>query len=438
MRKKLKQTITTSLLAASLVFSLTACGGEQGAGTKEAAGKQETTAGDNTEEVSPESAVLTDETLLQDGKLSSNSWRDGILKINGKIFATTKTTLEQFTESGYTADEADMNYILYGYKTVHGHDGKHQEIKLEPKNYSKNTPLYCKHALISGYTVDYSVGDGMEGADAILPGNIKGGMTRDEIIAIVGTPEDNDNSNNLSYRYEENDLTVYSLSFDFDYNTHKLIKVSYDSSQESANVADDSDTIQGTLYPSTNTTLTGKATPSDVLKDAEIKIGSQVYTMPISVSDLTALGYGPDNDNELDLILNVSETYEDLITFTDKGGNIFYGSDIYNSTASPCPISNSFITQIDFDSKAENVSIAQGIKVGSTYDEVCKAFGKKEKGDVVTGVLQNQKVDDSYAVNYTYSAKRGEVSTVIFFDKSTDKVTDIRMSVKDLSQQDED
>ena len=416
MRKNFKKPFLATLLATSLVFSLTACSNEQGSSAP-------ATSSDAEQNASEETKTESDESVLKDGKLASSAWKDGVLKINGKIFTLTKTTLEQFTESGYTADEADMNYIVYGSHSIILSDEKHQKTEIEVKNYSGDKPLYCKHALVSGYTVNFAVENGLEGADAILPGNIKGGMTKDEIIAIVGSPEEDDSDTLLSYTYKENDTTIYSIRFNFDYDTHTLNHVYYSNFMNFANVADDSSTIQNSLDTSSSSTLTDKSNPSDILKDAEIKIGSNVYTMPISMTDLTELGYSMDEE-EMNYVLNSKGEIECSEELKDKGGNIFCVESLYNPSDSPRATSNCLISKLRFNSSAENVSIAKGIKINSSYQEVCDAFGEKEK-------ISN---DEYYYLNYTYSAKRGEVETTFFFSKKDDKVCQIDMSVKELTQ----
>ena len=429
MRKNFKKPILATLLATSLVFCLTACSNEQGSSAPATSSDAEQNA---SEETKSESAVITDESVLKDGKLASNAWKDGVLKINGKIFALTKTTLEQFTESGYTADEADMNYIIYGSHSVPLSDEKHQKTEIKVKNYSNDKPLYCKHALVSGYTVNFAVDNGLEGADAILPGNIKGGMTKDEIIKIVGSPKEDNYDTSLSYEYEENNKGLYTITFHFDYDTHTLTDVNYSSYMDFANVADDSSTIQSSL-DTTSSSLTGKSNPSDILKDAEIKIGSNVYTMPISMTDLTELGYSMHEDR-MDIILNPKEEDESTVELIDKGGNIMNSKCFFNPLDKPCSRSNCLVTELSFNSKAENVSIAKGIKIGSTYNEVCDAFGKTKKLEVESGTIIIKKDESAYCLNYTYSAKRGEVETTFFFSKKDDKVCQIDMSVKELTQ----
>ncbi len=432
MRKKLKQTITTSLLAASLVFSLTACGGEQGAGTKETAGKQETTA--NKPTATPEGS--------QEGALSSSAWSEGLLEINGKSFTITQTTLEQFAESGYTADEADMNYVLHGRDyfdfydedSISLHDGKHQNIAVWPYNYSKDKPLYAKHALLAGYSINLSTGNGLEGADVVLPGNIKGGMTREDVKAIVGIDFEDSYGSNLYYPFKKNDETLYSVEFSFDDTTESLSNVTYKNYQEYANAADDSAEISEALEKNKETSLTKKSAPSKVLKDAEIKIGKKVYRLPIYATDLTKLGYTVSDYDKDDLsgnlskIFNPKEYHDYYRELYDKGDNTLYVEGFYNPSNSPRALSDCLISTIKFDKEAENVSIAKGIKVGSTYKEVCKAFGKKKK----------DKDDDTYDTHYSYSAKRGKVSIRFTFNNSTDKVTYISIGVTAQNYSDDD
>lgn len=171
--KKTIRKLTTLILTAALLFSLTACGSKSGSDRKWNTNTSATQSAPA--KATTESAATTDESVLTDGKITSSAWKDGVLKINGKIFTLSKTTLEQFAESGYQADTADMDYILHGEKSVALRDNKHQEIKLTTKNYSPDKPLYRKHALISGYTIDFKVENGLAATDVILPDNIKGG-----------------------------------------------------------------------------------------------------------------------------------------------------------------------------------------------------------------------------------------------------------------------
>ncbi len=423
--KKTIRKLTTLTLTAALLFSLTACGSKSGSGSK---WNNNTSATQSAPaEATAESAATIDESLLADGKITSSAWKDGVLKINGKIFTLSKTTLEQFAkESGYSADDTDMNYIIYDDShSVTLDDGKHQKTEVTSKNYASDKPLYCKHALISGYNINFATENGLEGADAILPGNIKGGMTKSEIIAIVGVPEEDDSDTLLSYDYKENDMRLYSVSFHFDYDTHTLSDVSYFSYMDFANVADDSDTIQSSLDTTSSSSLTDKSTPSDILKDAEIKIGSKVYAMPISMTDLTELGYSMDEEKK-SYVLNPKEEIDFSEELKDKGGNIFCAESFFNPSDSPRVAGNCLISKLRFTSDAEKVSVAKEIKIGSSYQKVCDAFGKRKKGETDN--------DESYCLTYTYSAKRGEVEATFFFSKKNDKVIQIDMSVKELTQ----
>lgn len=396
MKKKRKQTMIATFLALTLLFILTACGSKEETVT----GADGSAPADSGPEESPASAVLEDDSALSDGKVTSSAWKEGMIKVNGKTFNLSQTTLAQFTECGYNADDTEMNFILYGSKEVSLQDNKHQEIRLAVKNYSADKPLYKKNALICGYTVNYAVENGLEGADAILPGNIRGGMTKDEITSVLGTPDSDSSDRSLYYTYKENDRTPYKITLKLDYDTHTLESVDYRNDTEYANVTDDSEAIQNSLGNASTSSLTGKSTPSDVLKDAEIKIGSNVYTMPISMTDLSELGYS--DDSLFDKVINPKETRNGG-RMSDKGGNIIYARDLYNPSDQPCAGSHCMVCELAFNSDAENISIAKGIKIGSTYDEVCKAFGEKEKQDGYK----------NYQMKYTYSAKRGEV-TIVF------------------------
>ena len=425
MRKNFKKPILATLLATSLIFSLTACSNEQGSNAPATSSDSEQNV---SEETKSESAVITDESVLQDGKLGSSAWKDGILKINGKIFALTKTTLEQFTQdSGYTADEAVMNYIChYGIEFINLENERHQKTKIEVNNYSHNKPLYCKHALISGYDIYFGDGDGLDATDAVFPGNIKGGMTKDEIISIVGTPKKDNYDTSLSYEYKENDTTIYSVDFYFVSDTHRLDRVTYRNSQESENVADDSSTIISSVDTTSNSSLTDKSEPSDILKDAEIKIGNNVYTMLISMTDLSELGYSIDEKN-VNYVLNAKNSIM-YPALRDKDYNSFASVTFYNPSDKPRALSNCLISELDFssDNKCKNVTIAQGIKIGSTYNEVCSAFGKKKKNSTSS--------DDYFFTEYKYSAKQGEVKVVFTFKKADNKLDEFTMSVEELTQ----
>lgn len=425
MKKLIKKTVSLTCLT-GLLLGLTACGSKSGSDSKQDANTN--AAQSATTEETIESAVVTDESVLTDGKTTSSAWKDGVLKINGKIFILSQTTLQQITESGYQAEASDMDYILYGEKNIYLCDNKHQEITLTTKNYSSDKPLYQKHALISGYTLNFKVENGLEATDAILPGNIKGGMTKDEIIAIMGTPEtdeDYDDDNLLHYNFKEYGRTIYSVDFQMNEDTYLLENVTYNNSNEYANVTDDSNTILSSLDTNSDTTLTTNAEPSDSLKDAEIKIGSNVYTMPISMTDLSDLGY---SCGVLDHILNPKETADDL-DLSDKGGNTFYGCDFYNPSDRPRAYSHCLISALAITDKAENVSIAKGIRIGSTYKEVCAAFGKRDKSNVMFG-------DSDFALSYSYSAKRGKVTAVLFFKNN--QVNEIQMSVKEEGTEEDD
>lgn len=435
MKRKLKRTLLACLLTMTLLLNLTACGSKDETAKRSDSVNQEEVFSDSALTLSEdeqaqtatgtesETETNTDEPVLADGKTSSNGWKEGILKVNGKIFNLSKTTLEQFTECDYTTDEKEMNYILYGDNKILLQDNTHQEIELAVKNYSSDKPLYQKNALICGYEINYAVENGLEGADVILPGNIKGGMTRDEIVSIMGTPDSDSTDTRLYYEYKENERTVYHLYLSLDDKAGTLRRVSYNNSLEHANVADDSNEIQSSLDISSETTKTDKSSPSASLKDAEIKIGSNVYTIPISVTDITELGYDT-NDTVLNHVINPKETVTAYLNdFSDKGGNILYLNHFYNPSDNPRILSNCMACELSFNSEAENVSIAKGIRIGSTYDEVCKAFGKKEK----------EKETDSYTMVYTYSAKRGKVTVEFEFDSSNNKVEKITISVEELN-----
>lgn len=158
-----------------------------------------------------------------------------------------------------------------------------------------------------------------------------------------------------------------------------------------------------------------------------VKIGSTVYTIPISIPDLTELGYNTKSD-KFNHVLNPKETTDFELFYTniiDKGGNIL-SLDVFNNLSnSPRKLSNCMACTFSFNSEAKNISIAKGIKIGSTYDEVCKAFGKKEK--------KEDKDKGSYRTNYSYSTKRGKVYVAFSFDSSNNKVGRIHMSVESES-----
>lgn len=419
MQKLIRKTIALTCLTGFLL-SLTACGSKSGSSTSSSDSEPLTSTEDG-DVTSP----AVDDSILQNGSLSSDAWKKGAAKINGTTFNLAETTLEQFTTCGYQADDATMNYILRprNYTSdISLQDGKHQSIRLGTQNYSNDKHIYQKHALIYGYAISFVVGNGLEAPDVVLPGNIKGGMTRDEIIAIVGPSDDEDT---LYYSYEENGSTVYKLDFRFSDDTKVLESVSYQRSGEVANSADDSDAIRNSVDTTSETSISLNSEPSEVLKDAEIKIGSSVYTMPISMEDLTGLGYSLDVSNN---VMNPKESNDWGWQLTDKGGNVFDIEELYNPSDKPRDYNHCLVTDLEFGSDAEKVSIAQGIRVGSTYDEVISAFGKAEIEDD----------DDYYGTIYTYSAKRGEVKVTFVFEAKSDKVVKIQMSVRELTNTDED
>lgn len=416
MKKKLKRSLLSGLLVTALLLNLTACGSSS---ENDPSNKEEA---HSDSPLASEEETSTDDSVLSDGKTTSNGWKEGIIKVNGKIFNLSKTTLEQFAECGYTTSDSEMNYILYENKKLRLQDNTHQEIELTVKNYSSDKPLYQKNALICDYQINYAVENGMEGADVILPGNIKGGMIRDEIVSIMGTPEPDSTDTSIYYKYKENDKTFYDLTLRLD-DAGKLTSVSYSNYCERVNVTDDSDEIQNSLDTSFESTKTDKTSPSDSLEDAEVKIGSTVYTIPISIQDLTKLGYNTESDKS-NYVLNPKEATDPQIFYTnfmDKGGNILSLDVFYNPSNSPRKLSNCMACIFSFNSETEGISIAKGIKIGSTYDDVCKAFGEKEK--------KEDKDKGSYSTDYSYRTKRGKVYVSFVFDSSNNNVTRIHMSV---------
>lgn len=116
-------------------------------------------------------------------------------------------------------------------------------------------PLYQKNALICDYQINFAIKNGLEEADVILHGNIKGGMTRDEIVSIMGTPEADSTDTSIYYRYKENNKIFYDLTLYLD-DAGTLTSVFYDNRCERANVTDDSDEIQNSLDISSESTKT--------------------------------------------------------------------------------------------------------------------------------------------------------------------------------------
>lgn len=412
MKQKWTKQMGTLLALAVLVAALTACGSGSGIGNE--------SGGEIAESTSSPAAESLSDAEFEDGSLGSAAWRDGVVKLNGTVYRTTETTLEQIGASGYQTDQLDYILGVKKQEYITMSDGAHQEIKLLCSNFSEDKPLYAKHAVITSYAFEFAVKNGLAPTDAVLPGNIKEGMTKDEIAAIVGTPEDITDSS-LRYRYRENDRTLYSIWFNFD-SGNKLSKVEYDNSMEHLNVTDDSGEIAKTLDTTVETAKTAKSKPSEALKDAEIMIGSQVYTMPLNMQDLIEIGY-KDQDNGLQEVLNSGQSGGNVI-LGDKGGNVFYAEAFENISDRPRALSHCWISELSFTKKAEKVSIAKGIKVGSTAKDVTRAFGKKEK----------RHRSSYYWLVYEYTEKRGEVQVAFAVDKETDKVKQINMTFSQLHE----
>ncbi len=348
------------------------------------------------------------------GSVDSSQWLEGIAVINGASFSLPETTLEKLMESGYKMDGKYDQWVLNGESSksdIELSDGKHRKIKVDVKNYSTEKACWLKHGLIESLTVEYGIQDGLESPEITFVNAVTGNMTMDEVKNKLGEPVDSDEST-LTYKTED-EAENYSATIYFDSETQQITQISYFYSGEKSMPEDDSSSIEKAL-DSTDAPSgrLDKKQPSEVLKDAEVKIGSNVYQVPLSMKDLSDRGYVAKNGES---IINANQLDDGFYasTLSDKGDN-YLGACFANPGNTIKKRKNAAIYTLLITGESENVSVAKGMHVGNTKAEIQKAFGSGKK-------YQN-------SLQYSYSAKRGVVTIFFELDKK-DKVKSIQISV---------
>lgn len=184
---------------------------------------------------------------------------------------------------------------------------------------------------------------------------------------------------------------------------------------------DDVGEIKETLEQTKESSVVKNSSPSDDLKDMEIKIGKKVYAMPVCASDLVELGYGIDDSWVMNP--NTSDVPKDFPGIfypgpvSDKKGKVFYMA-YENSGNTLRSIANCHIASMTITEESEKCSIAKGIHIGSGQQEVLEAFGKKK--------VENDTIE------YSYKTKKGQGQAKFTLDKG--KISQINMILTEQNQ----
>ncbi len=138
-----------------------------------------------------------------------------------------------------------------------------------------------------------------------------------------------------------------------------------------------STTAKKTTTTTTSSTTTKASvnggTNSSKLFDFEMTVGSKVIKLPAKISDFVDAGFIL--DEKKDYYLNKNYTTYWLLKNTSGS---MLSIDIYNNTDDAIKYSDSTVTGLMLFSnynKGNDISFAQGITIGSTYEEMIKAFG---------------------------------------------------------------
>ncbi len=256
------------------------------------------------------------------GSVDSSQWCKGIAAVNGTSFSLSETTLEKLSESGYKMDEKYDQWVLNGESSrsdIELSDGKHRKITVDVKNYSTEKACWLKHGLITSMTVEYGVQDGLESPEITFVNAVRGNMTMDEVKNKLGEPTDSDETT-LTYKTED-EAENYTATIYFDSDTQQITQINYLYSGEKSMPEDDSSAIENALDSSDAPSgKLNKNQPSEVLKDGEVKIGSNVYQVPLSMKDLSERGYVAEDGES---VINPNQLDDGFFasTLRDKGGN---------------------------------------------------------------------------------------------------------------------
>lgn len=390
-----------------LVMLLVSCKGDNKAADNQISGNVK---GDN-----GENNAVSSTSIAEGNEIESDDWKNGVIKVNGKEYTLISDDLETFMKSGYKLTDAEMETVLNPEAGVETElsDGIHRKLEIYVTNYSSDKPCWKKHGIIRNLSITYGVSDGLESPDIIFPGKITEGLGRDEVISSLGKP-DSEHDDYIGYSKSE-----FSLDIGFD--EDKVSWIDYRRDSESVMKANDTADIKKALDRTKESSVVNSSSPSEKLKDQEIKIGKKVYAMPICASDLVELGYGIDDSRMMNpKTSGVPKEFPGIFypsPVSDKKGRFFYVA-YENSGKTLRSIANCRIASLTITEESEKCSIAKGIHIGSEQQEVLNAFG-------------NKKVENE-TIQYEYKTKKGQGQVTFTLDQG--KVSQINMILTEQDQ----
>lgn len=331
--------------------------------------------------------------------------------INGKQYKIPEDFAD-FQKNGWKLDDSDNQKIEPDKYTL-GSTLKNGSSTLNVQfyNISKDTVTADK-CKVSGILIESSDID--NGLKFQLPKGITNSSTKDDVIKAYGKPS-SEEAADCEYKINENRYVKFSFSDDKKIFEIDIVNMTIGDDNSKSDSKSDSSSNDSKDAGTSNYNAPKEL--GDNILSKNIKLDGKVYNLPVPVKVLEKDGWKLEDNGTKTLESKDRQGGFDL----SKGNISLSGVDLRNDSDKSTDAENCVLVGVRFDDQnGSSLELPKNIKIGSTKDEVEKAY---------SGVKCEKEEEDDYT-SYTYNFDDTKLNYVqINVDKSSNKVDSIEITI---------